>query len=239
MMTINENKNYFYRLLNGETSLWVVFWFWFIFITFLIEVFFEVIFMDSVYSQNRESYVELIIYIIITIYAIVIFLTIFRTANRYKGFKLWSFLSKVLVTINLFFSMNFFIEINKFYFYEEYDLDKEIESYKELLPIQVDMNATLIDIYKEKHTIYYKYQLSEVHLEDENLKNKFKKQIQDSLCADSNNLDLLKRDYILNNNYVNEKEEEIITIITDKKACGDSIYDLEILNQVLEKQGKI
>ena len=238
-MTINENKSYFNRLLNGETSLWVVFWFWFIFITFLIEVFFETIFMDSVYAQNRDSYVELIIYIIITIYAITIFLTIFRTANKYQGFKLWSFLSKVLVTINLFFSMNFFIEVNKFYFYDDYDLEKEIESYKEQLPIQVDMNATLIDIYKEKHTIYYKYQLSEVDLKDENLKNKFRKQIQDSLCADPNNLDLLKRDYILNNNYVNEKEEEIINIITDKKACGDSIYDLEILNQVLEKQGKI
>ena len=118
-MTINENKSYFNRLLNGETSLWVVFWFWFIFITFLIEVFFETIFMDSVYAQNRDSYVELIIYIIITIYAITIFLTIFRTANKYQGFKLWSFLSKVLVTINLFFSMNFFIEVNKFYFYDE------------------------------------------------------------------------------------------------------------------------
>ena len=238
-MTINENKSYFIRLLNGETSLWIVFWFWFIFITFLIEVFFETIFMDSVYAQNRDSYIELIIYIIITIYAITIFLTIFRTANKYKGFKLWSFLSKVLVTINLFFSINFFIEVNKFYFYDDYDLEKEIESYKEQLPIQVDMNATLIDIYKEKHTIYYKYQLSEVHLEDENLKNKFKKQIQDSLCADPSNLDLLKRDYVLNNNYIDEKEEEIINIITDKKACGDSIYDLEILNQVLEKQGKI
>lgn len=238
-MTINENKNYFHRLLNGETSLWVVFWFWLIFITFLIEVFFEAIFMDSIYAQNRESYVELIIYIIITIYAIAIFLTIFKTANRYKGFKLWSFLSKIVVTLNLFFSINFFIEISKFYFYDDYDLEKEIENYKGQLPIQVDMNATLIDIYKEKHTIHYKYQLSEVHLEEENLKNKFKKQIQDSLCADFNNLDLLKRDFVLNYNYVNEKEEEIINIVTDKKACGDSIYDLEILNQVLEKQGKI
>jgi hypothetical protein len=238
-MTTTDTKNYFYKLLNGKTSLWVVFWFWFIFLTFLIEVFFEVIFMDSVYAQNRDSYVELIIYIIITIYAITIFLTVFRTANKYKGFKLWSFLSKVLVTINLFFSINFFIEVSKFYFYDDYNLVKEIEGYKEQLPIQVDMNTTLVDIYKVEHTIHYKYQLNEVHLEDEDLKNKFKKQIQDSLCEDENSLDLLKRDYTLDYIYMDEKDKEIMIIKTDKKVCGNSIYDLDILNDVLKKQGRI
>lgn len=238
-MTTNENKNYFYRLLKGETSFAIVFWFWFIFISFLIEVFFETIFMDSIYAQNRENYTEFFLYIFLTIYSIVIFLVIFRTANKYKGAKTWSILSKILVSLNLFFAINFFIEVSKFYFYEDYDLEKEISSLKENLPMEIDMNSTLIDIYKEKKNIHYKYQLIEVDLEDNVLKNKFKKQIQDSLCEDSNTLDLLKRDYILNYNYINEKEEEIINIITDKKACGDSIYDLEILNNVLEKQGKI
>jgi hypothetical protein len=238
-MTTTDTKNYFYKLLNGKTSLWVVFWFWFIFITFLIEVFFETIFMDSVYAQNKDSYVELFIYVVITIYAIGIFLTIFRTANKYKGFKLWSFLSKVLVTINLFFSINFFIEVSKFYFYDDYSLVKEIESYKEQLPIQVDMNTALVDIYKNEHIIHYKYILNEVHLEDENLKNKFKKQIQDSLCEDQNSLDLLKRDYTLDYSYMDEKDNEILNIKTDKKVCGNSIYDLDILNDVLKKQGRI
>lgn len=238
-MTTTDTKNYFYKLLNGKTSLWVVFWFWFIFITFLIEVFFETIFMDSVYAQNKDSYVELFIYVLITIYAIGIFLTIFRTANKYKGFKLWSFLSKVLVTINLFFSINFFIEVSKFYFYDDYNLVKEIESFKEQLPIQVDMNTALVDIYKDEHIIHYKYQLNEVHLEDENLKNKFKKQIQDSLCEDPSSLDLLKRDYTLDYIYMDEKDNEILNIKTDKKICGNSIYDLDILNDVLKKQGRI
>jgi hypothetical protein len=235
-MTVTDNKNYFYRLINGKTSLWVVFWFWFIFISFLIEVFFEIIFMDSIYAQNKESYVELGIYLIVTIYSIVIFSIIFKTANKYKGFKLWSFLSKVIVSINLFFSISFFVEVSKFYFYDDYALEKELESYKEQLPMQIDMNTTLVDIYREKNTIHYKYQLTEVHLEDEDLKNKFKKQIQDSLCEDENSLDLLKRDYILDYNYMDEKEKEIINIKTDKKACGNSIYDLDILDDVLKKQ---
>ncbi|MDD2894481.1 MAG: hypothetical protein PHG81_00560 [Aliarcobacter sp.] len=238
-MTINENKNYFYRLLKGESSFPIVFWFWFIFVSFLIELFFEIIFMDSIYAQNKENYTEFFLYLVLTIYSFAIFLIIFRTANKYKGLKLWSFLSKVLVSINLFFSINFFIEVGKFYFYEDYGLEKEIASLKDNLPMQIDINSTLIDINKEKKNIYYKYQLNEVNLEDDILRNKFKKQIQDSLCEDPNTLDLLKRDYILNYSYVNEKEKEIINIITDKKACGDSIYDLEILNNVLEKQGKI
>ena len=71
------------------------------------------------------------------------------------------------------------------------------------------------------------------------LKNKFKKQIQDSLCEDKSTLDLLKKDYILNYQYVGENQEEIVDIKTDKKICGNSIYDLEILSDVLEKQGMI
>lgn len=236
---MSADKNYFYKLMSGKTSLLIVFWFWFIFISFLIEVFFETIFMQTKYAQNKENYIEFFLYLILLIYAIAIFLIIFKTANNYKGSKFWSFSSKLLVTINLLFSVNFFIEVSKFYFFEDYALEKEIESFKDNLPIQIDMNSTLIDIYKKDKNIYYKYQLNEVYLEDKNLKNKFKKQIQDSLCEDKSSLDLLKKDYVLNYQYVGENKEEILDIKTDKKVCGNSIDDLEILNDVLEKQGMI
>ena len=233
------NKNYFFKLINGETSLVVVFWFWFIFLSFLIEVFFEMYFMQTKYAQNKENYLEFFLYFVILIYSILISLSIYRTANKYSGSKIWSFLSKLLVSINLLFSINFFIEVSKFYFFEDYALEKEIESFKDKLPIQIDMNSTLIDIYKKDKTIYYKYQLHEVLLDDKFLKNKFKKQIQDSLCEDRSTVDLLKREFILNYIYVGEKQEEIVEIKTDKKVCGNSIDDLEILTDVLEKQGII
>ena len=233
------NKNYFFKLINGETSLVVVFWFWFIFLSFLIEVFFEMYFMQTKYAQNKENYLEFFLYFVILIYSILISLSIYRTANKYSGSKIWSFLSKLLVSINLLFSINFFIEVSKFYFFEDYALEKEIESFKDKLPIQIDMNSTLIDIYKKDKTIYYKYQLHEVLLDDKFLKNKIKKQIQDSLCEDRSTVDLLKREYILNYIYVGEKQEEIVEIKTDKKVCGNSIDDLEILTDVLEKQGII
>ena len=233
------NKNYFFKLINGETSLVVVFWFWFIFLSFLIEVFFEMYFMQTKYAQNKENYLEFFLYFVILIYSILISLTIYRTANKYSGSKIWSFLSKLLVSINLLFSINFFIEVSKFYFFEDYALEKEIESFKDKLPIQIDMNSTLIDIYKKDKTIYYKYQLHEVLLDDKFLKNKFKKQIQDSLCEDRSTVDLLKREYILNYIYVGVKQEKIVEIKTDKKVCGNSIDDLEILTDVLEKQGII
>ncbi|MDD4328660.1 MAG: hypothetical protein PHD79_01775 [Aliarcobacter sp.] len=233
------NKNYFFKLINGETSLVVVFWFWFIFLSFLIEVFFEMYFMQTKYAQNKENYLEFFLYFVILIYSILISLSIYRTANKYSGSKIWSFLSKLLVSINLLFSINFFIEVSKFYFFEDYALEKEIESFKDKLPIQIDMNSTLIDIYKKDKTIYYKYQLHEVLLDDKFLKNKFKKQIQDSLCEDRSTVDLLKREYILNYIYMGEKQEEIVEIKTDKKVCGNSIDDLEILTDVLEKQGII
>ena len=127
------NKNYFYKLISGETSLVVVFWFWFIFLSFLVEVFFEIFFMQTKYVQNKENYLEFFLYFIILIYSVFILLTIFRTANKYNGSRIWSFLSKALVSINLLFSINFFIEVSKFYFFEDYVLEKEIESFKNKL----------------------------------------------------------------------------------------------------------
>ena len=64
------NKNYFFKLINGETSLVVVFWFWFIFLSFLIEVFFEMYFMQTKYAQNKENYLEFFLYFVILIYSI-------------------------------------------------------------------------------------------------------------------------------------------------------------------------
>lgn len=238
-MTTDENKSYLNRLFNGETSLSFVFWFWFIFISFIIELFFEIIFMESIYANNKSNYMEFFLYLLILIYSIIIFIIIFKTANNYKKSKLWSFLARFFVSINLFFSINLFIEISKFYFFEDYAIEKEVENFRQNLPMQIDMNITLIDIYKKDQTIYYKYELFEVSLENELLKNKFKRQIQDSLCEDKYTLDLLKQEYILDYKYFDNKNEEIMNIKTDKKTCGDSIFDLEILNTILKKQGMI
>lgn len=238
-MTTDENKSYLNRLFNGETSLRFVFWFWFIFISFIIELFFEIIFMESIYANNKSNYMEFFLYLLILIYSIIIFIIIFKTANNYKKSKIWSFLARFFVSINLFFSINLFIEISKFYFFEDYTIEKEVENFRQNLPMQIDMNTTLIDIYKKEQTIYYKYELFEVSLENELLKNKFKRQIQDSLCEDTYTLDLLKREYVLDYKYFDNKNEEIMNIKTDKKTCGDSIFDLEILNTILKKQGMI
>jgi hypothetical protein len=232
------NKNYFSELTKGKTSLVVVFWFWFVFISIAIEVFFEIIFMENNYTSD-ENYTEIFLYFLILIYSIFIFTIVFRTSNNYKGSKLWSFLSKLLVSLNLLSSISFFIEINKLHFFEDYEIEKEIESFKEKLPIEIDMNSTLVDIYKIDKSIHYKYQLNKVYLEDENLKKKFKKEIQDSLCEDQSSLDLLKKEYILNYQYINENKEDILNITTDKKICGESINDLEILKDVLKKEGII
>ena len=127
----------------------------------------------------------------------------------------------------------------KSYFFEDYAIEKEIQDFKESLPIQVDSSSVLIDISKNKKTIFYYYQLFDVSLIEDVDKNKFKRQIQDSLCEDESSLDLLKKNYILDYEYINEKEEKIINIKTSKENCGKSIYDLEILNDVLKKQGML
>ena len=232
---MNEMKIYFKKLLKGEISLFIVFWFWFVFVSFFIEVFFQIESLSNTFYETNYS--QLFLYLIILIYSILIFVFVFKSAINYKGSKLWSFLAKVIITINLFISLSYSADIVKFYFLEDYAIEKEISDFKKNRPMQVDSVSILIDIYKRNKTIFYNYQLFNVSLNEENDKNRFKRQIQNSLCEDEISLSLLKRDYILDYEYINEKEEKVINIQTEKNDCGRSIYDLEILNDVLEKQG--
>jgi hypothetical protein len=232
---MNEMKIYFKKLLKGEISLFIVFWFWFVFVSFFIEVFFQIESLTNTFYETNYS--QLFLYLVILIYSILIFMFVFKSAIKYKGSKLWSFLAKVIITINLFISLSYSTDIVKFYFLEDYAIEKEISDFKKNLPMQVDSVSILIDIYKKNKTIFYNYQLFNVSLNEENDKNRFKRQIQNSLCEDEISLSLLKRDYILDYEYINEKEEKVINIQTEKSDCGKSIYDLEILNDVLEKQG--
>ena len=232
---MNEMKIYFKKLLKGEISVFIVIWFWFVFVSFFIEVFFQIESLTNTFYETNYS--QLFLYLIILIYSILIFVFVFKSAINYKGSKLWSFLAKVIITINLFISLSYSADIVKFYFLEDYAIEKEISDFKKNLPMQVDSVSILIDIYKRNKTIFYNSQLFNVSLNEEKDKNRFKRQIQNSLCEDEISLSLLKRDYILDYEYINEKEEKVINIQTEKNDCGKSIYDLEILNDVLEKQG--
>ena len=230
-------KEYIKKLLKGEISLLISFWIWFIALSLFVEIFFQVKFSENPFIY--DNYSELLLFLFTFIYSILILIIIYRSSKNYKGSKIWSFLAKTLVTINLFFSLSFSFDTMKFYFFEDYAIGKEIENFKLSLPIQVDSTSILIDIYKENKTIFYTYQLlGSISLKDID-KNKFNSKIQNSICEDEGSLDLLKKDYSFNYQYVDENKEEIIKIITDKIHCGKSIYDLEILNDILKKQGML
>lgn len=222
-------KNYLKTLFNGNISLIIVFWFWFVFMSILIEYFFN-------YKNNSINFT---IQIVLLLYSIFIFIIIFKSANKYKGNKIWSFLAKTIITINLFISLSYFIEVYKFNFLEDYYIEKEIKSLKNNLPIQVDINSTLIDIYKKDKIVFYKYSLNDVDLSSQKNQNVLKRKVQESICEDYNTTDLLKKDYILIYEYINQKEEKIIDIKTTKENCPKSIYDLEILAEVLKQQGML
>ena len=176
---MNKMKEYLKKLFKGEISLFISFWFLFIGLSFFLEIFFQPEFNQNPFVHN--DLLEFLLFFLMLIYAILIFMIIFKSANNYKGSKLWSFLAKMVVTINLFFSLSFSIDTIKFYFLEDYAIEKEIEDFKTSLPIQVDSLSVLIDIYKKNKTIFYNYQLFDVSLEKDVDKNRFKKQIQNSL----------------------------------------------------------
>lgn len=235
-MILEKFKNYFYQLFNGQTSLSFVFWFWFVFVSFCIEYLFENNYLNYLYLEENFNFKNFLIHSSILLYSVFIFLVIFRTTRNYKGNKIWSFLAKTFVMINLFFSISLYIEIHKDYFLEDYYISKDIEEFKKELPIEVDVNSSLIDIYKKDKNIFYKYSLVDVDLSLDENKKGLKKQVYESLCENKATLDLLKKDYILNYEYTNQNDEKLIEIKTTKEHCGKSIYDLEILAEVMKKE---
>lgn len=224
-MVLGKSRNYFKQMFKGEIPLSIVFWIWFIFLSFLIELLLQINLIVNIYLDG-----------LLLIYSIFIFYIIFKSAKNYQGPKIWSFLAKSVITIYLFFSMSIFINIYKYYFLEDYYLNKDIEIFRKNLPIAVDLNSTLIDIYKNKKTIFYKYNLIGFDFSIEKNKNTLKKQVRKSICNDESTLELLKKDYLLNYTYINENEEEILKVETSKENCGKSIYDLEILSEILKKE---
>jgi hypothetical protein len=230
---LEKSRIYLNKLISGNVPLIVVFWLWFIFISICIEIFMQIGFK----SDKENIYLEFFVYFLILLYSIFIFFITFKSASRYEGSKFWSFSAKTLVTLNLFFSLAFFIETYKYYFLEDYYIQKDIEDFKKNLPIQVDLNSVLIDIYKDGKSIFYKYTLFGVDLSNEKTKNIFTKQVKDSLCESETTVELLKKDYILAYKYTNENDEELLDIKTKKEDCGESIYDLDIVNSLLKHQG--
>lgn len=232
-MEINK-KNYFSRLLNGEISLGIVFWLWFVFLSLILE-YLQIEFAE-LYITSQFKY--FFVYLLLVLYSSLIFLLVFKSANNYNKNKIWSFFAKVIVTINLFFYITTFTEVSKYTFLEDYYIDKEIEAFKKDLPIAVDFNSTLIDIYKEDKDIFYEYNFKNYEELTQKDKEKLKKQVHQSICENANTLELIKKDYVLNYNYVNDNKK-LMEIKTTKKECGDSIYDLEILAEIMKQQGML
>ena len=238
-MLENKNESYFKKLIKGQINLVISFWIWFVFVTLTINIFIDNNFNQIDYQRTtNEQTASIIIYFFTFIYSIFIFIAIYRSANNYLGNNIWPFLSKVIITVNLFFSLYSAYDLLRVTIFDNYAIESEINSFKNKLPIKVNSFSQLTDIGIEKKNIYYTYKLDRMDRSSNNSYNlnKFKSQVQDSLCEEDNTLKLLKKDYILNYTYVDKNEEKLIKITTDKLSCGKSIYDLDILKEILENQ---
>jgi hypothetical protein len=214
-------KRYLLKFIKGELSLKVTFWLWFVLFSFILEFF-----ISSIFNINET--LSAIYFIFIFVYTFAIFLAVFKSANRFQGSKVWSYLAKAIITINLFLSVSYFIELFQETYLEDYSITQEINFYKEL-----------IDINKKENTIQYVYKLYNTESFTALEKRKFIKQVQNSLCEEEGSQNILKKDYTLEYQYVDKNENNFLDIITDKSVCGESIYDLDILKEILRQRGEL
>lgn len=182
------------------------------------------------------TFIDFILNTLYFIFSTLFFVVVFISLKDYKGKKTWSLLAKILVTINLIYSTNNFLNDMKYYFFEDYFLSLQLEEFKENLPLQVDFNTYLFDITKNEKEINYFYKIED---SKELLSNKakFEKRVSNSLCEDENSIDLLKKDYILNYQYYDKYNNLLFEIKTIKDYCGESIYDLDLLKIIMKQQG--
>jgi hypothetical protein len=238
-MSETNNESYFRKLIKGQVKLVTTFWVWFVLITLAINIFVDNNFKNIDYHRTQnEQIFSIIIYFLIFIYSILIFIAIQRSANTYLGNKLWPFLAKVIISVNLFYSLFSAYDLLRILVFDDYAIKSEIKNFKKNLPLKVNAFSELMDIGIKEKNIYYTYKLESIDrkINDTYNLNKLKSQVQDSLCEEKNTLKLLKKDYILNYKYIDKNEEKLIDIITNKSSCGKSIYDLDILKEILENQ---
>ena len=194
---MTTNESYFRKLIKGEIDLSITFWIWFVFANLLLNVFFGFnIGEDSFEITESDKIIDFSLYSLRIIYTIFIFIAVIRSANKYLGSKIWSFMAKVMVTVNLMFSLFALNDLARIYFMEEYIIKGEIEKLKEQLPIKVDSFTQLQNIEIVEKNIAYTYQLLKLNIQKNRMPklNRFKKRVQESICEDENYLKLLKKD---------------------------------------------
>jgi len=229
------------RLYKGKIALYIVFWIWFVLFSFILDSLFGIGYLDLKYKLIEIDNLDFLIYTFTVLYSFFIFVIVIKTANRYKGSKFFSFFSKVFVTVSLIFSLISFIDIAKLQYFEDYSISLEIESLKDDLPIKVNSYTKLKDVNKDDKIIEYTFEIMKKNIKNNKSirLNRFKDDVQGSLCEDETTLELLKKDYILNYKYVTLTNEEIINIRTNKESCGPGIYDYEILKELFIAEGLI
>lgn len=236
-MINNPNESYFRKLVKGEISLAKTFWAWFILVTLILKLILGFnMDLHSLIQEDVNEFFTIFFYLLTLIYTIFIFFAVFRSASNYEGNKFWPFMAKLIVSFYVVFSLMNAINTFRLYYSKDFLVSTQINYYKENLPMQVDSFTKLIDIKKENKNIYYIYQLFKIDKDHYDYKlAKFKSEVQNTLCETPSSLDLIKNDYILNYKYIDKKKKEILNIVTTKKDCGEGIYDMDIIKELLKK----
>lgn len=105
----------------------------------------------------------------------------------------------------------------------------------------MDSYTQLQNVEIVEKNIAYTYQLLSLNIQKNRmprLKN-FRKRVQESICEDENYLKLLKKDYVLNYTYLDNTGSKFLNVKTDVASCGKSVYDLDMLKQILKAQGQM
>jgi hypothetical protein len=98
-INVNENKAFFVKLINGDFGLSTMYWFFGVFGSLAIKFLFNTV------GQASDS-VFLTLFVIATAYFIVVWIGIWRAADKFEGDEIWVVLSKLMVAFGVLIHIN-------------------------------------------------------------------------------------------------------------------------------------
>ena len=166
----NEKMSFVKRLIKGDVSLMITYWFFFL---LTCNVLLNFVF-GLIEEKNLEIHLSttavwwlMVFYIFVFCYVIFALIAVWRSAAKYKGNRKWADRARFIVVVNTVVIIFSFISgVKEYYNAEEDSFKSQIRDANESLPRMINEDTRIDNILVQDRDIYYNYTKVNDLLED-------------------------------------------------------------------------
>ncbi len=219
--TTKRKDSYIIKLIKGDVSLETTYWgfgvlvlFCFRLINFYIESnYFEII-------KNTGPLLIQVYYYFTIAYQIFISIAIWNSAGKYKGWRVWKYLARIIVSLGILILALTLLQL--FGKQSDYNLEKEISFLNSSLPTMVDDITELEHVDYSDNTISYKYKLINSPTNNINIntiRQNIETALKNNVCNNDFESKLLDQGKIIKYVYKDKDNKTILEVPIQKSDC--------------------